>query len=105
MSTSNHLHIHGVAVNTANNINLIFGIIFGLIFIIGGVGVFIHKNWGRITCLTLTYIAGIVVLCKIIIVGIRHGLVPSLYGEFIILLFIVFPIYFLTRPKVKEIFN
>ncbi len=97
--------LQSISLDTAKTVETTFSIIAGLFFIVGGIGIFMKKVWGRKLCLVLSCIGGTAVLYKVTFGCMKHGLAPSLYGEFMILLFIAFPIYFLISPRIKAQFK
>ena len=99
----NH-NFHSISPDVANTIAITLGVVVGLIYGLVCVGIFMHKEWGRKAGLILLYFCGILMFIKIISF-VMKGLAPSLYSEGKLALLIVLPIYFLTHPKVKELFN
>lgn len=90
-------------------IKIIMPIILGLFFILGGIGILKCKKWGRLISLIGSYVLAVAALLKIILVWRKYNfsLAVKINPTFVIhcLFFVVFPIFFLTRPKIKEQFK
>lgn len=79
---------------------IIFAPISGIIFIASGIGLLRFRHWGRFLLIGISIYA---LIMRIIaqIVGLELNIIRSVFQP----LLYAFIIYYLTRPKVKEMFK